>query len=176
VSNDTNKDNYDSLILSQARNAGAEGVIDYAANPLLGADGAYSNTTYFQGDGVHPNQAGANLMATAASNTLNYYNSQYSLSNPHVVSAAAYQMLSGDVAVTAAPSANAAYTMPDCTGPSGATYTISNPQSAFSVTVIGEANEPINGVTTGVAVPANSTVTLRDVANPKSGSGCHWVM
>jgi len=173
---DANKDAYDSLILSQARSAGAEGIIDYAANPLLGADGAYSNTSYFQGDGVHPTQAGADLMAAAASNTLNYYNSQYSVANPHVVTAAAYQMLSGDAAMTAAPTGNAVYTMPDCTGPSGATYTISNPQSAFTVTVVGEANQPINGLASAIAIPSNSTVTLRDVANPKSGSGCHWVM
>ena len=115
-------------------------------------------------------------MAVAASNTLNYYNSQYSVANPHVVSAVAYQMLAGDAAVTAAPTGNAAYTMPDCMGPSGATYTISNPQSAFTVTVVGEANQPINGLASAIAIPSNSTVTLRDVANPKSGSGCHWVM
>ena len=176
ASNDANKDAYDALILSQARSAGADGIIDYAANPLLGADGANSNTTYFQADGIHPTQTGVNLMATAASNSLNYYNSQYSLSNPNVVASATYQMLSGDRAITAAPSANAAYTMPDCTGPSGEAYTISNPQSAFAVTITGRANQPINGLTSAITIPSNSTVTLRDVPNAKSGSGCHWVM
>jgi hypothetical protein len=66
--------------------------------------------------------------------------------------------------------------MPDCTGPSGATYSISNPQSAFTVTIMGQANQPINGLTTPIAIPPNSTVTLRDVPNPKNVSGCHWTM
>jgi len=34
----------------------ADGFCDMAANPNLGADGAYANTTYFSGDQVHPTQ------------------------------------------------------------------------------------------------------------------------
>src|SRR6185369_4092169 len=37
---DADKNAYNALMLSQAKTAGAEGVIDFAANPLLGADGA----------------------------------------------------------------------------------------------------------------------------------------
>jgi hypothetical protein len=66
--------------------------------------------------------------------------------------------------------------MPDCTGPSGESYVISNPQAASAVTIVGQANQPINGLSMPITIPSNSTVTLRDVANPKSGSGCHWVM
>jgi trimeric autotransporter adhesin len=172
---DQDKGTYDALILSQARNVGADGVVDFAANPLLGADGAYSNSTYFQGDLIHPTQAGQALLAQAASNTLNRYFG-YNDANPHVITGATVTLASGDGAVTAVPTANAAYTMPDCTGPSGATYTISNPQSAFTVTIVGRANQPINGVTTPIAIPPNSTVTLKDVANPKNVSGCHWAM
>lgn len=172
---DANKDAFDTLILEQAKLAGADGVVDFAANPLLGADGASANTTYFQSDAIHPTVAGHTLLAQAASNTLNYYFG-YSLTNPNVVTASTYTLASGDGAVTAAPTANAAWTMPDCTGPSGATYTISNPQSAFTLTVAGQANQPINGLTTPVTIPPNATVTLRDVPNPKNVAGCHWVM
>lgn len=173
---DVNKDSYDALILAGAKAAGAEGVIDYAADARLGADGANTNTTYFQADKTHPTQAGVDIMAGIASNSLNYYNSTYSLANPNVVSAAAYQMLSGDRAITVTPSAAMALTAPDCTGPSGESYTISNPQSAYAVTVIGKASQPINGLATAITIPNNSTVVLRDVPNPKSTSGCHWVM
>ncbi len=109
------------------------------------------------------------------SNTLNYYYG-YTLAGPHVITGTTVTLASGDRAVTAAPTANAAYTMPDCTGPSGATYTISIPQSAFTVTITGGAGQPINGLTSAIIIPSNSTVTLRDVANPVATSGCHWAM
>ena len=173
---DAAKDAYDALILSNAKTIGADGVVDFAANPLLGADGAYSNTTYFEADGTHPTQAGQQLLANAVSNTLNY-SYGYNEANPHVVTAAAYTMAAGDGYVTASPSAAQALTLPDCTGPSGVTYTVNNPQSAFAVTVVtGNAAQPINGLTTAVTVPANGTAVFRDVANPKAASGCHWAM
>jgi hypothetical protein len=114
-------------------------------------------------------------VATAVSNSLNYYFGS-KVSSPTVVTATTYQMLSGDGAVTAAPTANAAYTMPDCTGPSGESYVISNPQSAFTVTIKGGSGQPINGLSSAITIPSNSTVTLRDVPNPKATSGCHWIM
>ncbi|HEY6375105.1 MAG TPA: SGNH/GDSL hydrolase family protein, partial [Edaphobacter sp.] len=172
---DVNKNAYDAQILQLAEAGGADGVIDAAADPLIGADSAFSNTTYFQADGIHPTNAGHVRIANAFNNTLNYYFG-YKASNPHVIAGTTVTLASGDRAVTAAPTGNAAYTMPDCTGPSGATYTISNPQSAFTLTIAGGAGQPINGLSSAVTIPSNSTVTLRDVANPKSTSGCHWVM
>ena len=172
---DAVKDSYDALILTQAKAGGADGVVDFAANPLLGADGAYSNATYFNSDGTHPTTAGHALLAAALSNVLNYTYG-FNKSNPNVITATSYQMLSGDGAITAAPTANAAYTAPDCMGPSGVEYVISNPQSAFTVSITGKSGESINGLTTPIVVPSNGTITLRDVPNPKSVSGCHWVM
>ncbi|MBS1822549.1 MAG: SGNH/GDSL hydrolase family protein [Acidobacteria bacterium] len=172
---DASKDTYNAQILNMAKSFGADGIIDTAADPLIGADGAYSNTTYFQGDGTHPTNAGHARIANAFNNALSYYFG-YKPANPNVVTANTYQMAPGDGAVTAAPTANAAYTLPDCTGPSGETYTISNPQSVFTLTIAGQANQPINGLATPVTIPANATVTLRDVANPKNVSGCHWAM
>jgi hypothetical protein len=70
-------------------------------------------------------------------------------------------------------------TLPDCTGQSGAVYRISNPQSAYAITVSPlNANQLINGIAFGtpVTVPANGTLLLRDVPNPKTVSGCHWEM
>jgi lysophospholipase L1-like esterase len=171
---DADKNALNALILQQSKLAGADAVVDFAAIPQLGADGANTGA-YFQPDHIHPTQAGQQLLANAASNTLNYYFG-YTIANPNVITASTYTMASGDGAVTAAPTANAAYTLPDCTGPSGATYTISNPQSAFTLTVQGQVSQPINGITTPVTIPPNTTVTLRDVPNPKNVSGCHWVM
>jgi len=153
-------------------------VIDFAANPLLGADGATSNTTYFQGDAIHPTGAGQQLLANAASNALNYYFG-FNQMNPRVVTAASYTMQAGDGYVTASPTANQTLTLPDCTGQSGAVYTVTNLQSAFTVGVVaGSSSQLINGLAVGtvVPVPANGSLTLRDVPNPKTVSGCHWEM
>jgi lysophospholipase L1-like esterase len=42
-----------------------DGLADFAADSTIGTDAAASNTTYYS-DGVHPTQAGANIMATIA--------------------------------------------------------------------------------------------------------------
>ena len=171
---DAAKDAYDALILTGARQLGADGIIDFAADPTLGADGANA-TAAFIADHIHPTQTSQNRMGVIASNSLNYYFGN-KVGNPNVVTATTYQMLSSDGAITAAPTAAAAYTMPDCVGPSGETYTISNPQSTFALTIIGKSGQPINGLATAITIPSNSLVTLRDVPNPKNISGCHWVM
>lgn len=171
---DPDKDAFDELLLGQAKAMGADGVVDFAADPNLGADGAYASTTWFN-DQTHPTTAGQVRLGQIASNSLNYYFG-YTAAQPHVVTTNSYTLASGDDFVTASPTASAAYTMPDCTGPSGAVYTISNPQSAFALTIQGATSQPINGLTTAITIPANSTVKLTDVPNPKSTSGCHWVM
>ena len=45
----SDKDAYDALILTSAKAYGADGVIDFAANPLLGADGANSEHDVLSG-------------------------------------------------------------------------------------------------------------------------------
>ena len=176
---DADKDSYDSLLLQQAEAAGADGVIDFAANPLLGADGANANATYFQSDHVHPTQVGQQLLANAASNALNYYFGFNAL-NPHGVTTLPYSMTAGDGEVSVAGVSSAGtLTLPDCTGQSGAVYRISNPQATYAVTVQAlNGSQLINGLAAGTAVPvpANGTLTLRDVPNAKTISGCHWEM
>ncbi len=176
---DAQKDAYDALILSSARAGGADGVIDFAADPRLGADGANAGSTYFQSDNIHPTQAGQALLAAAASNALNYAYG-YNDANPHDVTALPYSMTAGDgyVSLTGVTGAGTV-TLPDCTGQSGATYRIGNPQSAYAVTVAPlNASQLIDGLAFGstVTVPAHGSVTLRDVPNPKAVSGCHWEM
>jgi trimeric autotransporter adhesin len=184
---DAARDTLDASILTSARTFGADGIIDFAANPLLGADGASANPnptacssgTCFQTDGVHPTQAGQQLLANAASNSLNYYFG-YNEMNPHTVTSLPYSMTAGDGEVSLAGVTGAGrLTLPDCTGQSGAIYRINNPQAAFAVTVAPlNGSQLINGLAVGTAVtvPANGSVTLRDVPNPKTVSGCHWEM
>lgn len=174
--NDAQKDSYDALLAAQWKSMGYKGLIDFGADPNLGADGAYANTTYFLADGTHNTATGEARKAAIASNALNYYYSQYSESNPHVITAST-TLTSADAAVSIGTLSGAvALVMPDCTGPTGATYVISNPQSAQTVTIAGAASQPINGLSSAITIPANSTVKLTDVANPRSTAGCHWTM
>jgi trimeric autotransporter adhesin len=183
---DSDKNAYDALILTGSKAYGADGVIDFAANPLLGADGANANPnatacsggTTFQGDNIHPTSCGQSLLANAASNALNYYFG-FNQMNPRVVTTASYTMQAGDGYITATPTTNQVLTLPDCTGQSGAVYTVTNLQSAFTVGVVaGSSSQLINGLAVGtvVPVPANGSLMLRDVPNPKMVSGCHWEM
>ncbi len=170
---DSSKDVYDAQILGLARPF-LDGVIDAAADPLIGADGASSNATYFQGDGIHPTNAGHVRIANAMNNSLNYYLSTYGPANPRVYTAT-QTITSSDVATTAACTANCTMTLPDCTGPSGATYVIGNP-TAFVVTVAGgSGSQLVNGLAS-VTLPANTKEVFLDQPKPKSVSGCGWVM
>jgi hypothetical protein len=176
TSEDAAKDAFDALILSGWKQIGADFVIDFAANPLIGADGANTNSTTFQPDNVHPTAAGQLLLAAAASNSMNrYFGSD--ASNPTVVTASTHTIAAGEGYITASPTANQTLTLPDCIGPSGSTYTVSNIQSAFTVGVVaGSSSQLINGLSIGtaVSVPSNSSVVFRDVPNDKTVSGCHW--
>ena len=185
---DTLKDSFDALIVQQAVKLGFAGVLDIAANPLIGADGANAGTpgtpasscpgvsAYFQSDCIHPTTAGNALMAKAVSNGLNWYFG-YNESNPHVVTTlSGFTMACSDGSldlggVTAAGN----ITLPDCTGASGATFRFNNAQSAVAITITPDAaSHPLNGLSTAVTLPANASLTLRLVPNPKSTAGWHW--
>ena len=173
---DADKNAYDTLILSSAKALGADGVIDFAANPLIGADGANGNS-YFNSDRVHPTTAGQQLMAAAASNALNYYFGSNEAS-PKVVTSLPYSMAAGDGYVSLSGlTGGGMLTLPDCTGQSGAAYRVNNPQSSFPVTLTAlNGSQLINGLNGALTVPSNGSISLRDVPNPKSVSGCHWEM
>jgi lysophospholipase L1-like esterase len=176
---DSFKNSLNALILGGARSIGADGVIDFAANPLLGADGAFSNATIYQSDTTHPTVAGQLLLASAASNVLNY-TFGYNEMNQHSITSLPYTMTAADGAVNVNGVIGAGtLTLPDCTGQSGAVYRVSNPQTAFAISIKAKnTSQLINGLAaaTVVTVPANGVLTLRDVPNPKTISGCHWEM
>jgi hypothetical protein len=169
---DSDKKAFNTLILNGAKSAGADFLVDAAANPYLGADGAYANTTYFQADGAHPTQAGQQLIANAYSNAYNYAFG-HNKANPNVVSAATYQMHSSDGAVSLTAATAQSLTLPDCTGPSGALYLLNNPTSVAK-TVIGGASQPVNGQAGTITIVPFSSLALYDVPNPEAVSGCHW--
>lgn len=168
---DTAKNNWNALLVNQAKAIGADGIIDFGANVNMGADGANTNATYFQADHIHPTATGQAQLAQVASNSLNYY---FGSQSPNTVTTNTYQMLSSDRVVTAAPTASAAWTAPSCLGPSGETYTIINSQSAQTLTIVGQASQPINGLTSAITLANNTTHYLTAQPNVRSTAGCSW--
>ena len=172
---DSDKDAYDAIILAQAKSVGADGIVDFAANPQLGADGANSNTTYFNTDLTHPTNAGQALLAATLSNTLNRFFGASSAS-PKIVTGT-YSMKSGDAVVLLQPTASTTITLPSCLGPSGEDYRFLNPQSTYSVTLTGlSSSQTINGSTSSYTIGNNGSTTLRIVPNAKSVGGCGWLV
>jgi hypothetical protein len=64
------KNTWNTLKRQMWANIGADGLIDFAAIPQLGADGANANGTYFQ-DTIHPTATGVALMQPAVSFIVN---------------------------------------------------------------------------------------------------------
>lgn len=173
---DPDKDAYDANILSSFKSWGAFGIIDFAADPYLGADGAYANTTWFSGDGTHPTTAGQLAMGGIASNSLNYYFGSTAAASS-VVSAST-TLLSGQRFVDATGcTAGCAFVLPDGTGPSGESYWIVTPATG-TVTVVGQTlygyTQTVNGSSSAVTLPDGKLVQLTIVANPKATSGVKW--
>jgi len=169
--NDANKNSLDVQIAANWKNAGFDGFVDFASNPNLGANNAYSNTTYFQADGIHPNQTGANLMGSIASNVLNYYHSVYSEGSPHTVSTTPYTMTVQDVALNFMTGASAV-SMISCQGFTGREFLFTN-ISGGNVTLTTNGSELINGASTSV-ISDGTSVRLKAAVLDYSTSGCRW--
>lgn len=158
--------------------AGADGVADLYSIPVLGATGAATSgaSTYWQAGGLHTTQAGTDLEAAAISATMNYYSGSTS-GNPHNVTSTAYTMVASDRYLSYSPTAAGVVTLPPCNGPTGATYTIVNPQNTFTVTLkTGSSVQTLNGIdysSSGLLLPQGS-YTFKIGAFGPTTSGCFW--
>jgi hypothetical protein len=181
---DPDKDTFNALLRKTVLQNGADGIADDAADPVLGADGACSNTTYFIGDCLHPGTtAGIAHMAAAMSNALNYYFGS-SPASPTVVTTASYTMTAADAYVEVPVTSgvgNVILTLPDCIGQTGAVYKINFLSNSGTALFLKNAvsAEPINGADYSSSPfqainGVNGTVSLRDVANSQVTAGCHW--
>lgn len=173
----TQKNAYNDAIRTGVKALGADGIFDIAANPLLGANGASTNLTYFNSDQVHWNNTGEALGVLEVNNALNYYFGANS-ARPTIITATTATLTADQGYVNVQPTGNTTLTLPSCLGQTGAIYTI-NMQGANSLTIKNAASsELINGTdysSTGlVSLAGAGTVTFIDVANPSAAAGCHW--
>ena len=65
-------------------------------------------------------------------------------------------------------------TLPDCTGPTGATYFIRNSGSGNVTLRSAAAAQPIADYASGITLKPGQVVTMADTSNARAVSGCSW--
>lgn len=169
---DTNKNTLNNYIRQNAIMGGYI-VADFASDPHLGCDGCSANTTYFNADGVHPNQTGQNLIGAEASNVINAYGfGASSESDPTIYSSNTVTMVSSDRFTTIIPTGAATATLPDCLGVTGTVYQIFNASAgANTITFSGKASEAIAGSAT---LAQNVAGRFQATLISPAAAGCGW--
>jgi lysophospholipase L1-like esterase len=176
---ETERDQVNQLLRSNGKQFGAKGFVDMAANPYLGATGAYANPLFgcFQQDQTHATDACQPSLAAAASNSLSYYYGS-TAANPSIYTTS-NRLLSSDRYVDATGcTSTCSFTLPDGTGPSNEVYTIvtgSVPISVQGQTLYGYT-QTVNGSSEAVTLPANTTVSLLITPSAQASSGIQWTM
>ena len=177
MGNDTNMLALDSLLTTQ--DTGCDLVLDLASNPLLGAVGANTNTTYYQSDNTHLTQAGQqNIVAPAETRAINLLEQLKSSNTSPTVTAATYTMADYDLYLPISPALNSvAATLPDCNYFTGLTRSIKNLQSTGSnaVTVAPASGQLIDGSASAVTIANGATLVLRQIVPNRTTAGCMWV-
>jgi len=164
---DTMKNSLDPIIRQEAFSWGADNIADLATEPILGADNAYSDATYFLG-GLHPNDAGEVYVTTVMQDAVNELIGS-NATNHFSTAAATYQELAGDRFIDLTGTAAQTITLPSCLG-----YSL--PRSIFNLgttagTVAPNGSETLKGST---ALAVGSTAVFLPVPGATSTGGCSW--
>jgi hypothetical protein len=145
-----------------------DGFIDVAADPVLGADGAYADG-YFA-DETHPNDQGQQEVAGIVTRYINSVAGATELS-PTIQTTQIYAMTTADNYINATVDGDAAWTLPECIGLTGKIYTIAN-KGTGDVSLAGVNSEDIVGAAT---IPPNTTGAFQiDLVSDATG-GCSWI-
>lgn len=175
----TLKDVLNPLIRNGWQAWGYDFMVDFASDPVLGADGANANVTYFQ-DTVHPTATGETHLTSMYQDAINMVTFGNTLGNP-TTPTNTYQMLSSDLYVYADTTAHTfTLTLPDCLGKTGLIYSIMNAKAGagHTLTVSGlTASETIE-TTTAVAqtttLADGAALQLRAQLISDAAAGCTW--
>jgi hypothetical protein len=198
---DLNHDIYNTLIREQWRSMGADGLVDFAADPNIGADGASASTAYFNTDKTHPiSTTDINIIAPLISNEINRvfglsgnYSPTYTTSTNYNW-ATTGSVPNGTTFLQVDPanaSGNMTVTLPTAVGYDGQSLTLQNIStsgantlsvvSTSSVAMDAAGTELLNGTTTAYIVPSGTTVTFTSVLAQNNGSyvsntGANWIV
>jgi GDSL-like Lipase/Acylhydrolase family len=144
-----------------------DGFIDIAADPLLGANGAYADG--FFADETHPNDQGQQEIAGIVTRYINSV-AGANATTPTTQSAQTYSMTTADNYINATIDGDAEWTLPECIGLTGKVYTIAN-QGTGNLSLTGNNSENITGPPT---IAPNTTAAFRINLISDATGGCSW--
>jgi hypothetical protein len=177
---DTAKNTLNALIRANALQY-CDGIADIAADPNIGADGAYASGTYFQSDGVHLlTSAQQNEVAPIASHLIDSLTgSSLNRCDPTIVTASTYTSVAADgCKIFNAASNVIADTLPSAMGYTGRVIRRCNQTSAGSdtVTIYAPSDFDFNndGASHSVIVPNNTCKDFRATLVSASAGGDYW--
>ena len=189
--NDPVKNTFNALMRAQVLTA-CDALADFAAQPMVGADGANSGTigtieacpggtTYFQSDCTHLTQTGQQtIVAPIASHAIDQVTgSSIANCDPNVVTAASYTSVAADgCKVFNTASNNITDTLPSAIGYTNRIIRRCNNSLSGSntVTIAAPSDNPFNGVagTTTVTVPNNACKDFKGTLVSASAGGEYW--
>lgn len=179
---DTNKNALNTYL--RAQNAGVPGsnismLVDPAALPVLGADGAYSNLTYFQSDGTHLTPTGYTLVGNLRTHAENmFFGSNYANCDPTIITASTYTAADVDGCKQFnTGSNNITYTLYTSIGYTNRIVYACNVSTTGtnSLTITAASGEYINASgTTSIIVPPVTCLGLRSTLVSASAGGNYW--
>lgn len=176
---DTGKNEINPFIMNYAKQWGADGIVNLNSFPIIGADGASSNGTYFAvPPGLHPSiVTNQTILAIAYQNAVNEL--WGSTANSYNVTAStSYQELAKDGYLRLTGASAQTITLPDCQGynrprtiynASGFTATVLPHASGFYVTF----TEAIDG-NSSTTIPNGHTAVYGIINGPSSTGTCTW--
>lgn len=168
---DTGKNNLNGLIRNGWKNH-FDGLIDVAADPNFGADGAYSNVTYFL-DNIHPTVAGQVTIGGYMSAEINILDNA-DIMTPVSYSSGPTTMAATDIQVDASTTGgNFTLTLPSCIAKTGHVYQVKNVGTANTLTLSGNGGQTIDG-SASIALTTLQVARLQVILNSASAGGCHW--
>jgi hypothetical protein len=169
------------LLRAQALSA-CDVLADFAGNPLVGADGAYANTTYYQSDTTHLTQTGQQtVVAPMASHAIDEATgSTLANCDPNVVTAATYTSVAADGCKVFNTASNPITdTLPSAVGYTNRVIRRCNNSLSGSnaLTLAAPSDSPFNGVagTTSVTVPNNACKDFKGTLVSPTAAGEYWL-
>lgn len=169
---DAGKNAYNDLIRANWTTY-ADALVDFAAIPQLGADGAFANLTYFQAGGLHPTPAGEALLSSTAQIAINrfYGNTNYTTAITHTSSAT--QVDAEKYIILGASAGSQTFTLETSVGYTAQNLYITN-QDTHSWTIACNGSETIDGAATSYLVAGESAVLQAVLVSPSAG-GDNWL-
>lgn len=163
---DVARDQLNTILRAQALGWGADNLAELATDPILGADGASTNTAYFA-DGLHPNAAAEPHITAIMQNAVNELigSSTTALSTSN---AGSYQEQASDDYLRLTGTANQNVTLPDCTGYALPRSVTAGPGGA---NVTAYSGQSLSG--TGMIAP-NLIGQFTPIPGSAQTAGCSW--